>query len=522
MKTLGWISLFLLAGMSVFASERDSVVMTVAGKPVTVDEFLFMAKKNGAVDLSNPKEKDSFVELYKNFKLKVADAEAAGLDKTSSFSEELSEYRSQLTSEFLSDEEGEEREVKAEFDRMRYMVECSHILFRLPAQTVSKDTAAVYQKALAAYQRIQAGEDFEKVGRDCVAADQQGVAYEYVYRLLPMQTVKAFENVVFTMPEGSVTAPVRTKLGFHLIKLHARLENPGKIKVAHILLPYPKDASASDSLRVREEAGRIYQELKAGADFAEYAKTYSGDPGSAQKGGVLPAFNPGSMVREFEEAAYRLTKPGELSEPVATKFGYHIIRLIEPASKPDYEQEKKRLKRLMAQGERNFELYHSFDEKLKQEYGYHLYQDAYDELQALCNDYFPTSEAFYEKAKVLDKPLFVLNGKEVLQNEFATYIQRCPFSTKTYSGDFMKEVFDLFVRELATSYERENLQRKHPDFDLLMNEYRDGILLFEISNRKVWNKPAGEQKALEEAWIKELESKYPVVINKKVLKQIAR
>ncbi len=523
MKVISWLSLYLLAGgMSVMASEQDSVVMTVAGKPVKIDEFLFMAKKNGAVNLSDAKERASFVELYKNFKLKVAEAEAEGVDKTSSFKEELSEYRSQLISEFLSDEEAEDRVVRAEFDRMKEMVECSHILFRLPEQTVSNDTLPVYNKAMEAYERIKAGEDFQKVAQEYVAADKEHVAYEYVYRLLPMQTVKAFENVVFTMPVGSVTAPVRTKMGFHIIKLHSKPANPGKIRVAHILLPFKKDGSAEDSLQVKKDAEKMYEELIAGADFAEMAKSRSADVQSAKRGGELPAFNPGTMVREFEEAAYALNKEGELSEPVKSKFGYHIIKLISKEGLPEYDKESKRLRRLMAQGERNFELYQAFDDRMKAEYGYKLNEKSYAQLQDLCDEYFPTSKEFYDKAKDMSDVLFVIDGKEFLQKDFVNYMQRCPFSTKTYSGDFMHEVFELYVREILTSVEKSNLKKKHPEFDLLMNEYRDGILLFEISNRKIWSKPAEEQKALEEAWIKELEKKYPVEINQKVLKRISK
>lgn len=521
MKTILKLSFCCLFGVSAWAADADSVVMTVAGKPVTAEEFLFMAKKNGAVDLSDRKALESFVGLYKNFKLKVAEAEDEGIGKTPAFSEELDEYRSQLISDFLSDEEGEDRAVRDEFAHLQQMVECSHILFRLPSPTVSKDTAEVYSRAVEAYERIRKGEDFEAVGRELAGADKEHVAYEYVYRLQAMQTIKAFENVVFTMPVGSVTMPVRTKLGYHIIKLHNRLENPGRIKVAHILLAFPKEGAEADSLKVKAEADKLYDELQQGADFAEMAKARSADAKSARRGGVLSAFFPGSMVREFEEAAYRLETPGELSRPVKSRYGYHIIKLIEKEGKPDYETEKKRLKRLMAQGERNFELYQAADERMKREYGYRLYPEAYAELQALCDRYFPTDSAFYAEAKEMKKPLFHLDGREVLQDEFALYIQRCPFSTKTYSGDFMKEVFDIFVRELASAAERRDLRAKHPTFDLLMNEYRDGMLLFEISNRKVWSQPMEEQPALEAAWLEELGKKYPVTVNWDVLNKIA-
>lgn len=519
MKVL-FVASLLFAGMPLWGMNRDSVVMTVAGKPVSVKEFLFMADKNGQVDLSDQKARESFVELYKTFKLKVAEAEDEKLDETAAFSEELEEYRSQLTADLLSDKEGEDAAVRVEFERMKEMVECTHILFRLPEQTLSRDTAAVYEKALRAYQRIRNGEDFEVVAQECVAHDSSHVAYEHVYRLHPMQTMKAFENAVFTAPVGTLMPPLRTKLGYHIIRVDNRLPNPGKITVAHILLAFPKNATAADSAAVKGEAEHLYAELQAGADFEETAKAISGDAKSAKRGGLLPAFNPGTMVREFEDAAYALKTEGELSRPVKTRYGYHIIKLIKAPQQPDYDTEKKRLARAMAHGERNFELYKAFDDKMKKDYGYVFYPEAYEELQALCNDYFPTDTAFFNRAKEMKKPLLRLNGEEHLQDEFAYYIQSRPFSAKTYAGDFMQEVYDLFVRELGTICERRDLQKNYPEFDLLMGEYRDGILLFEISNRRIWNKPLNEQKALEEAWVAELSKKYPVTVNWDVVNNI--
>ena len=157
---------------------------------------------------------------------------------------------------------------------------------------------------------------------------------------------------------------------------------------------------------------------------------------------------------------------------------------------------------------------------MKKEYGYVFYPDAYAELQALCDDYFPTDKIFYEKARELNKTLVHLNGFDFPQSEFAYYIQRCPFSTKTYAGDFMREVYGLFIRDVVTTAERKNLLTKHPEIPHLMQEYRDGILLFEISNRVIWNKPAAEQKALEEKWIADLNKKFPVTVNWKLLKKL--
>lgn len=499
----------------------DSVVMTVAGKQIPLDEFIFMAKKNGEVNLSDRKSLDGYVELYKNFKLKVADAEAAGLDKTKDFTEELDGYRAQLTSSYLSDKEGEEAAVRAEYDRLGEVLELSHILFRLPEKTVSKDTVAVYAKAFQAYERIKNGEDIATVGRELAKEDSE-IGYEYARCLQPMQTIKAFENYAYSMKPGELSMPIRTTLGFHVVKLHSRKPNPGMRHVAHILIPFQKDSvqrSESETLALAED---IYKKVQNGEDFAKLAEEYSSDGASARKGGELPWFGVGEMVEPFERGAFALTTPGEISKPIKTRFGYHVIKLIEKKGIPSFEEKKKSWARTMAQGERNFEYYKAFDERMKKEYGYVFYPEAYAELVALCNDHFPTDKEFYEKAKDMDKTLIHLVDTDFPQSEFAYYIQRCPFSTKTYAGDFMQEVFDLFVRDIVTTSERKNLETKHPEFKYLMQEYRDGILLFNISNQKVWSKPATEQAKLEDEWVKQLNKEYPVTINWKVLKKLKK
>ncbi len=501
----------------------DSLVMTVAGKPVSLDEFLFIAQKNSEVDLSDRKSVENYVELFKNFKLKVAEAEAEGLDKTKAFKDELDGYRAQLTSSYLSDKAGEEAAVRAVYDRYGEVLELSYILFRLPKRTLSKDTVAVYEQAMQAYERIARGEDFDAVGDELSAADKEHVGYEYVRSFLPMQSVKAFENAAYAQPVGTVSEPVRTTMGFHLIKIHSRKPNPGKIRVAHILIPFAKDSVAvQDSAVVLARAEELYQETLAGEDFEELAKRFSADSASAKRGGVLPVLGLGEMIEPFEKAAFALQQPGDISRPVKTRFGYHIIKLLEKKGLPPFEELQKGWSRRMAQGERNFEYYRAFDERMKREYGYQFYPEAYAELQALCNDYFPSDRAFYEQAKEMKNTLFHLNGTDFPQNEFAYYIQRCPFSTKTYAGDFMQEVYDLFIRDIVTTAERKNLTVKHPEFDLLMQEYRDGMLLFEVSNREVWDKPADEQAKAESDWIARLEKTYPVTVNWKLVKKITK
>lgn len=497
----------------------DSVVMTVGGKPVPLSEFLFIARKNGEVDLSDEKSVKEYAKLFKNFKLKVADAEALGMDTTAAFKEELEGYRAQLVAGYLSDPAGEEAAARAVYDRGNELLELSQILFRLPEKCLTKDTVPVYEEARKVYERIQAGEDLDSVGKELAGKAGGHIAYEHVRCLQPMQTVEAFEKAAYELPVGIVSQPVRTKMGFHLIQVHRRKPNPGLVRVSHILIAFPKDSAGKGRQETLARAESVLRRVKAGEDFGKLAETCSDDAASAKQGGALPEFGAGVMIEPFERAAFSLQTAGEISGLVETRFGYHIIKLIEKKPRPSFEASKKALIRQMGQGERNFELYAAFDDRMKKEYGYKFYPEAYAELQALCNDYFPSDRSFYEKAEKMEKTLLHLDGTDFPQNEFAYYIQRCPFSTKTYAGDFMWEVYNLFVRDIVTTSERKNLEKKHPEYANLMQEYRDGILLFNISNQKVWSKPAAEQAEAEVQWLTELDRKYPVVINWKLLKK---
>ena len=517
------VSALLLVSVAGSAkSLPDSVAMTVGNKQVLMSEFFYAAEKNGENNLSNEDALKGFVQLFENFKLKVVEAESQNIDKTKDFEEELSKYRSELTASYLSDKAAEEQVVEDEYARMDEVLDLSHILLFLPEKTVGKDTAAIYQRALEIRTRIQNGEDFEVVGKELMQQDPKHIGYEHVRGFYPMRTVKAFEDAVYSMPEGTLSMPVRTKLGFHIIKLHHRIPNPGRVQVAHILLPFATDSVKQDEIAIKNKADSIYHQLQSGADFGALAEKFSADKATAAKKGVLPVFGIGEMVQDFEKEAFALQKEGEISQPFKTQFGYHIIKLLKKLDKQSLEDVKKSWHRRMAQGEWNFALYKGFDNRMKKEYNYTFYPEAYAELEALCYDYFPTDKEFFEKAQSLEKTLARMDTVNFTQRDFAIYLQRCPFSVKTYSGDFMQEVYDLFVRDILTGMERKNLTKKHPEYNLLINEYRDGILLFAISNEKVWNKPADEQASIEEAWIAELRNKYPVSVNWKALKKAVK
>lgn len=501
--------------------KSDPVVMTIANKQIPLSEFTFIAEKNGEVNLSDSRSVRNYVELFKNFKLKVAEAESLGFDKTKAFKDELDEYRVQLVTSYLTDKEGEDAAVKNIYNRYGEALELRQVVFRLPQYSLTKDTVAAYQRAMQFYNRIKNGENFETVGKEMMEKDKDNVYYNYLRCLLPMQTTLAFENAVYAMKPGTVSLPVRSSIGMHVIELISRRPNPGLVRVAHILIAFPKDSVADGEIKTLAKAEEVYQKAKSGMDFEELAKQYS-DGDNAKNGGVLSPFALGEMIEPFEKVAFSLENPGDISEPVKTKFGYHIIKLLAKPALPTFDVMKKLWAPKMAQDERNFDYYNSFVEKKKKEYGYVFYPEAYAELQALCDRCFPTDSVFGNEAMKMHKVLFRLNGEDVRQDVFAAYIQKCPFSTKTYSGDFMNDIYQLFIREIVTSAERKNLTVKHPEFNHLMQEYRDGILLFDISNKEVWSKPASERDRIEAEWVKRLNNKYSVSINWQLLKKLKK
>jgi peptidyl-prolyl cis-trans isomerase SurA len=516
-------------------SMPDSVIMTVGDKKVTLAEFMYIARKNNEVDFSDKKSADKYIEMFKNFKLKVLEAEQLGLATTSSFEQELEMYKAQLIAGYMSDKKGEEAAARVIYDRENEYLELSQIMIPFTKeQCVTGDTVRIYERAMEVYNRIIGGENFDTLGIRLSEASQDKqksftfeykvnetddipIRYEYIPLFLPMQKLKVFEDVAYSTPVGKVSMPVRTSEGFSLIKVHDRRPNFGYIQVAYINIPYAVDSVKRSKEMVEKLINEAYEKAFSGEDFATLVKSYSIDTIGS---GVLPKYGPGQLLSLIENAVYKLSNPGDITLPILSEQGAYIFKLIEKKDRPLFNEVKDAIIIDMSKTELNFELYKAFDDYLKRSYNYTFYQEAYTELEKICNEHFPTSDGFWEKAKNMDKTLIVINGDDFPQKEFAHYMQRKPFSAKSYSKDFMMEIFGLFVRDIATVCENKNLEIKHPEIPHLIQEYRDGILLFELSNEKIWSKPVEEQAALESNWLKDLNEKYPIKVNSKLLKKL--
>ena len=493
--------------LSIYAQTDDLVVMKVNGKEVKMSEFEYIYNKNNNDDAIDKKSLEEYVTLFKNFKLKVAEAEAQGIDTTAAFHKELNEYRSQLARPYLTIKEENEALLKAAYNRDIYS-EVSGILIPFPQferrennfTLTPADTLATYQKALEVRKlAVKKNADFEKLVLEHSADDRSkdGERPGYLGWMSNMGLLPAFEQVLIETKEGEITVPIRLQVGYYLLKVHKKINNPGEVHAAHILIALSEDADVVQTSDAEEKLKEVEGKLKNGVDFAELASEYSADPGSAQKGGDLSWFQFAQMVPEFNDKVFSMNI-GEVSEPVKTRFGYHIIKLLEKRDRPDFETTKPQIKSKLEHTGQFYDLYEPELNRLKNANNYIINTLAYNELSTLANTLSPTDSIYIEQITSNNQTLFTIAGKAFSVSDFAEHLKTNSRSFSNVTTEIFQDRYNQFLHNKLMEAEDKALESKHPDFRNLMQEYRDGILLFEVSNREVWEKAASDTIGLEQ------------------------
>ncbi len=438
--------------------EQDShsgVLMTINGKSVSAEEFLYIYEKNNQAGAIDPKTMDEYLDMFINFKLKVAEAESQGIDTTESFKKELKGYRAQATPKYLQDEAAMDSLVEMSWRHMAKDRRAAHIAIQCPMNASAEDVAAARAKIDEALERVTIGKGVMKgKGKKAKLVRQKPEAFDVVAKELstdpsvqqtggelgwitPFRYVYPLEEAVYNTPVGEISNVFRTQYGFHIVLVEEERDHM-EVKASHIMKMVPADSL--DAIK-KAEIDSIYKRLKEENErmkevFAETAKRESDDRGSSPRGGELGWFGKGMMVKPFEDAAFGMGV-GEISAPVRSQYGWHILYKEGERGIQPLDSMRTQILRQVQRDERVQEAEKSFVRKTRAEY--HL------------------------PAEMTDAEV------------------------KTYAD--------------------EHLEEKYPELRHLVQEYHDGILLFEVSLREVWDKAAKDTAGLE-AFFKANKKKY--------------
>ena len=521
MKLLVFIfALFMF--MPGFAQQEDTrVLITLGDEDITVSEFLSVYKKNNIdTDLADKKSMTEYLELYVNFRLKVKEARDLGMDTVQSFIDELAGYRAQLAEPYFNDQHVSDELLQEAYDRLLYDIRASHILIKVDVNALPADTLAVYNRIMDVRSKLMAGEDFgtlaaeysdDPSARDREAQGQaparKGNGGDLGYFTV-FDMVYPFETGAYTTEVGEVSMPVRTDFGYHLIKVTDRRDALGKATVAHLYLAEPKNPTPQDLARREQEINDLYQRIMNGENFEELVKNYSDDRGSKDKGGVLPRFGSNRMVPEFIVAVSEIEDSAGYSKPVHTSFGWHILKLIERTPPGDYKVEVLELKRRMTKDSRANKSKESVINRIKKENNYKEFPENLQELYLAIDSSFYVGEWSADKVASMNKKLVQLGKTKYSQHDFGVFLEANQRKRGTTGLEaFVHNEFKEYVVGLCIDLEDSQLEDKYPEFRLLMGEYRDGILLFNLTEDKVWNKATLDTLGLEEFYL-ENQDKY--------------
>jgi peptidyl-prolyl cis-trans isomerase SurA len=481
------ILIFLLPVLSRAQNLNDKVLLTVEGRKMQVGEFIRMYNKSQ--EPGKTLDIDTYLQQFIVFKLKVADAIKEGYDTTKAYKTELNGYRNQLAQNYLTDTQTKERLLQKAYQRSLTEINGWHILISLPQEASPEDTLKAWKKASDIKERIVDGESFEQVARGAsddpsVKINGGNLGYFTVF-----QMIMPFEDAAYRLKKGAISDPVRTPYGYHIIKVTDKRPAKGKIRVAHIMKASPPGTGDREAKQAEDEINDIYRQLQAGASFRELSKKYSDHKESSTNGGELNWFGAGEIINDFSEAAFSLRDTGSFTKPVRTIYGWHIIKLLEKKAPGSFEESKSFLESKINQSYLNSISKKSFVEKLKKDYKFRIDQGTYDWFVANTDTLIIQGLKKYDRTIIPEGILYSFANQYLTAKDFAYYIEKRGSMIVTKdSSVFINSSIETRAADQLIAYENSMLEKKYPEFRYLMNEFHDGILLFEISGNKVWNK----------------------------------
>lgn len=470
---------------------KNLTLITIDGTTVPTDEFLYVYSKNNFNSDSAFDQKDvkEYLDLYINFKLKVIEAEEKGIHETEEFKEELEGYRKQLAKPYLTESGVTAELVKEAYERLKTEINAAHILLNVPSNASPEDTLRIFNQIVEIRNRALEGEDFSLLAREFSqdpSAKDNGGNLGYFTAL---QMVYPFEDAAYKTDKGSVSELVKTRFGYHLIKVLDKRPSQGKVKVSHIMVRATQGISPEDSIAAKNKIFEIYNQLQKGADWFELATQHSDDISSKAAGGELPWFGTGNMIPEFEAVAFSLDEKGDYSEPMKTAYGWHIIKLDDKQGLDAFEEMESTLEMKVSKDSRAELNKLALIRRLKEENSFLEFEEIVDKVKEDIDSTIVLGKwAYTSENQLLPEKLFNIKDKAYLVKDFYDYVaDRQSEQNNMSKSQYLGLLYEDFVDEELLAYEEDHLEEKYKDYKMLLKEYRDGILLFELMDNKVWS-----------------------------------
>ncbi|AMA49608.1 peptidylprolyl isomerase [Flavobacterium covae] len=473
---------------------NKDILFTIDDKPYYTDEFLRVYNKN--IDLvkdESQKDLNAYLDLYVAYKLKINKANKLELQNGTQYKNELRSYRNQLAKNYTSDTKVTKALIDEAYTRIQKEVKASHILILCDENATPEDTLKAYKQIQEVRNKALKGESFESLAiqysQDPSAKENKGnLGYFSAFRM-----VYPFESVAYKTKIEEISMPVRTRFGYHLLKVQDIRENRGEVTVAHIMILRPQNNTDADIIKSKNSIYDIYSKLKQGENFATLANQYSEDKSSAPKGGTLPRFSSGQLSSDiFEDKAFELKKIGDYSEPFESQFGWHIVKLIEKHPIKKLQEMERELDAKIRKDDRSKIIVSALTSKLRQKYSVKRNEKMFLEIKNIITDsyYNPEWQMPENKKQLFDKELVKIADKSIEGTLFINELnsqQKIKTKIKPIEK-LIDQAYSNFIDNQLNIYYNENLEKEFPEFANIVEEYRDGLLLFDLMEKEIWNK----------------------------------
>lgn len=472
--------------------EKKDILAVVGTISIDKEEFLqLMSKERESEIPANSLTRKEFEENFESFltyKLKVIEAESIKLDQLEEFNLEFSSIKESLIASYLIKNSIEEGEIKKVYARLQEIIRAKHILFQFPPNPKKEDSIAVLQLALKVKTELENGGDFSALASNYSDDPSAKVNKGDLGYFTGLQMVQQFEEAAYTLPVGSISDPILTDFGYHIIQVSSHQANPGEVQVSHILVRFDSE-NPSQEENARRKISDIYAEIqKESTIWEEIVQTYSEDPATKSAGGLLPWFGVGTMLPEFEMAGFSLTEIGEVSPPIKTAYGYHILRLEGKKGLQPYEEMEQSIRSKILRNSKTGMIQSQVIAIQKSRYGFQENELGISTVVEAVNatDILSFGAAIQEK-KLGNTELFKANTSSYTVGDLVNFMQSKEITPKG-SGTFFDLWLEKFTEVTLAETEEVDLEKNNKTYQLLLKEYRDGILLFSLTNQEVWQK----------------------------------